>query len=392
MKPVVADHPGYPFREEFLQAFSARGLLFVDGPAPGSPEHGLLDEFLGLVHAYAFMERLVQGEILCELLVHIDRVLAGCLDPQDEGERLASQEAGLLDWTPESADSLVDALDEIGVKVICRDDPDDGPALAGPRLGAFTFDGDAGPAFLVGASPHTPEAAFIAAHELGHLTADIDPYLPRLCRWDAKSFTNLSDRPEEVRADRFARALLMPRETFVDAVRDLGECPTEGADPRAEQLAAMFGVPWPMAIQRLVDLGLPAVGAAESIAGPTEELAAATAEVTESGMETAGAEMSVVRSTGQATRESAGPRAKSMGLQAEESVGQPDGELEGLPTEEPPVSLTLPERFVNLALAAYAGHVLDVDGLARFLRITPPEALQMADIAGVRPEWRDGSE
>jgi hypothetical protein len=333
MKPTVSDHPGYPFREELLQAFWARGLLFVDGPAPGSSEHALLGEFLGLVHAYAFLERLVQGGVLCELPVHIDRVLAGFLDPQDEGERLASREAGLLDWSPESADSLVDALDEIGVKVICRDDPDDGPARTGPRLGAFTFEGDAGPGFLVGASPHTPEAAFIAAHELGHMTADIDPYLPRFCRWDAQSFTNLSGRSEEVRADRFARALLMPRETFLEAVRDLGEPPADGADPRAEQLAALFGVPWPMAVRRLADLGLPRVGSVER-----------------------------------------------------KPVALPPGEPDGGPS----VSLTLPERFVNLALASYAGHVLDVEELARFLRITPTEALQMADIAGVRPEWRDG--
>ncbi len=365
MKPVVADHPGYPFREEFLHAFSARGLLFVDGPEPGSPEHQLLREFLGLVHAYAFMERLVQGEILCELPVHIDRTLAGFLTPQDEGERLASQEAGLLDWTPESADSLVDALDEIGVKVICRDDPDDGPTPAGPRLGAFTFEGDAGPAFLVGASPHTPEAAFIAAHGLGHLAADIDPYLPRLCRWDAKTFANLSDRPEEVRADRFARALLMPRETFIEAVRVLGECPTEGADPRAEQLAALFGVPWPVAVRRLVDLGLPGVGTAETAGRPAEAVADAATGADGPGAETTRADEP-----------------------ARDSAERPDGQ----PDEELSVSLTLPERFVNLALAAYAGHVLDVDGLARFLRITPPEALEMADIAGVRPEWRDGWE
>ena len=84
MKPIVSDHPDYPFREELLQAFWARGLLFVDGPAPDSSEHRLLGEFLGLVHAFAFMERLVQGEVLCELPVHIDRVLAAFLDPQDE--------------------------------------------------------------------------------------------------------------------------------------------------------------------------------------------------------------------------------------------------------------------------------------------------------------------
>jgi Zn-dependent peptidase ImmA (M78 family) len=336
MKPLVIDHPRYPFREEFLRAYVARGLLFVDGPAPGSAEHALLSEFLGLVHAYAFLERIVQGEVVCDVPVHLNRVLAGLLDPQDEGERLASEETGLLDWTPESADSLVDALDEIGVKIICRDDPEDSPAPPGPRLGAFTFEGDAGPAILVGASPHTLEAAFIVAHEFGHLAADIDPYQPRLCRWDATSFANLSGQPQEVRADRFARALLMPHEPFHRALRVLGARPPEGADPRVEQLAALFGVPTPIAARRLLDLGFPAAGQ------PVEPSGAVPAEPS-----------------------------------AEARVTQPSS------------ALTLPERFVNLALAAYAGRALDADGLARFLRSTTSEALQIAEIAGVSPQRLD---
>jgi Zn-dependent peptidase ImmA (M78 family) len=365
MKPVISDHPGYPFRDDLRRAFSARGSSFVDGPESGSPENAMLGEFLGLVHAYAFLERLVQGEILCELPVHIDRVLAGFLDPEDEGERLATQEAGLLEWTPESADSLVDALDELGVKVICWDDPDDGPARQGPRLGAFTFEGDAGPAVLVGASPHTPEAAFIAAHELGHLAADIDPYLPRFCRWDPHELTNISPRPEEARADRFARALLMPREAFVDAVKELGAGPADGPDPRAEQLAALFGVPRPAAIRRLADLGLPPVASQEPTCGPPKVIGSAAARA--AGPET------------EATR---------IGARSESSVETPTN-ASSETMEGPTRSLTLPERFVNLALAAYAGHVLDIEGLARFLRITPHDALQMASLVDITPEPRD---
>jgi hypothetical protein len=167
----------------------------------------------------------------------------------------------------------------------------------------------------------------------------------------------------------------MPRETFLDALGDLGECPAEGADPRAEQLAALFGVPWPTVIQRLVDLGLPPVGSGESISGPTEESVAAAAGVAGSVTE---------------TTKAGEPAGQLAGEPAGQQAGPSPGQQAGQSAEEPSFSLTLPERFVNLALAAYAGHVLDVEDLARFLRTTPPEALQMADIAGVAPEWRDG--
>ncbi len=366
MKPDVAHHPQYPFRTELLRTLPDRALSFVDGPEPGSSEHALLGEFLGLIHAYAFLERLVQGTVLCELPVHVDRILTGFLDPEDEGERLATQEAALLDWTPESADSLVDALDELGVKVLCRDDPTDGEAPPGPRLGAFAFEGDAGPAILVGASPHTPEAAFIAAHGLAHLVADVDPYLPRMCRWDSECFANLSDRPEEVRADRFARALLMPRDAFLEAIRELGANPADDADPRPEQLAALFGVPYSLVIQRLADLELPPPGPSSPPCGPA----------------TGGSTGAVP--PGRAA--SSAPDRGSAAASAEASLRPDEEEPADEPVDEPVGSLTLPERFVNLSLAAYAGRVLDLEGLSRFLRISPPGAQRMADLAGITPE------
>jgi Zn-dependent peptidase ImmA (M78 family) len=375
MKLDVHDHPGYPFRPEFLKAFATRPLAFVDGPEPGSPEHVLLAEFLGLVHAFAFLERIIQGEVICELPVHVDRGLIAVLDPEEEGEVLAAREAALLDWTPESADSVVDALDDIGVKVICRDDPEVGPGWPGARLGAFTFEGDAGPAVLVGASPHTPEAAFIAAHEFGHFTADIDPYRPRLCRWGARTFANLSDRPEEARADRFARALLMPREAFRDALQELGEGPEEGADPRAEQLATLFGVPQATVHQRLIDLDLPPVGFAESDFGLADAPAEAPAAAPARGRRRKAAEEVKAEGDDAATPgEEAGT--------AVDAAGEP----------RPDVALTLPERFVNLALAAYAGRVLEIDELAHFLRVPLHEALEVAEVAGVTPEWREDGE
>lgn len=395
MKLDVHDHPGYPFRPEFLKVFSARPLVFVDGPDPGSSEHALLTELLGLVHAYAFLERIIQGEVICELPVHMDRGLIGVLDPEEEGEVLASREAGLLDWTPESADSLVDVLDDIGVKVVCRDDPESGPARPGARVGAFTFEGDAGPAFLVGASPHTPEAAFIAAHELGHYTADIDPYRPRLCRWEARTFVNLSYGPEETRADRFARALLMPREAFRDAVHELGEEPEEGPDLRAEQLATLFGVPVATVHQRLVDLDLPSVGFSESDFGLGEAFTSAerhpeTARPFDMAEPAAAVKRTKAAGAKAAARAKATERTEAAS-EADRAVVDEAGTA--LETPKDPGSgflLTLPERFVNLALAAYAGRVLDIDELARFLRVPVSEALQVADFAGVTPEWREG--
>jgi Zn-dependent peptidase ImmA (M78 family) len=323
----IDDHPEFPFAADRERWMAARGAHFVDAPAADSEEARLLGEFIVLAHQFAFLERLIQGEILYDLPVHLE-VVAGefARTPAEEGELLAREELGVLDWSVGAPGGLAEALDEIGIKVIQRGEAARPDSSAPAELyGAFFFEGAVGPALFAGTARNKPEATFVLAHEFAHLIADVDPYRPRFCRWDPVDFTNRSAAAEEERADRFARALLMPSELFRATVAEMGPSPADPheADPRWKPLAAFFEVPAPLLRMRLRDLGLAPFGAL--------------------------------------------PAGLSAGSGAPEAV-------------------SLPERYVNLALAAYGTRILETDVLARFLHTTEQEAVRMLDWAGVRRE------
>lgn len=340
MHADIEQHPDYPFRPGRRELLEGRRRSYLDGPE-GTPEvESTLGEFVFLSHCFAFLERLIQGELICNLPAHAGQLLAGAvLSPEEQGERLAEAEVGLLDWTPGSDDQLDDVLDETGLKVFTLDESEGSDEV----FGAFAFEPDVGPTLLAGAPGRSSTARFVLAHEYAHLVADVDPYLPRFCRWDAPSLENHSNRIEEVRADRFARSLLMPAERFRQACAVLGLPARNGADEARPigQLAVLFDVPETLVRRRLHDLGL-AAG---------------------------------VRPGDLASDEAATPaRVPAEPIDAEEMRGT------GRPV------LSLPERYVNLALAAYAGRVLDLPRLARFLRTDEGEAARVVEWAQVRPD------
>lgn len=344
----VTQHPEYPFGATRQAAIEGRAAGFLDAPPASAPEAGTLREFLVLASAFAFLERLVQGDVLCDLPAHLSRVLSTRTgDPEEEGERLAEAEEDLLDWRAGSIDSLADALDATGVKVFllgAEESREAGTAGGSPRppgsdlFGAFCFQPDVGPAVLTGAPERSPEATFVLAHELGHLVADVDPYRSRFCRWDPRSLANRSTRPEESRADRFARALLMPASAVLRSLHEMGPVAPEREAERVELLAAIFSAPGSLVRRRLADLGV----------------------------------LLADRSAGSDSLAPGGIDARGATHEVREQVDPGAGER-----------LPLPERFVNLALAAYAGRALTSEVLARFLRTTEEEALRVADWAGV---------
>jgi Zn-dependent peptidase ImmA (M78 family) len=320
-KARIERHPDFPFREGRDAALLAEQGRFLDAPEAGSDDHTLLHEFIVLSHAYAFLERLIQGDIRYELPVHAGVAEEGIgLAPEEEAERLAAGERELLDRLEGASGDLPEILDEMGIKVLTSEE-DSGSSE--DLLGAFYYVGEVGPAILGGTPLDVPETAFVLAHEFAHLIADVDPYRPRFCRWDRRTLANRTQSPAEARADRFARALLMPESRLKRLLGSLDVPAREDAvDPRWEQLATLFEVAPALVRNRLVDLGIPLLG----------PMAAAHER--------------------RGSRENGGTSSP-----AEPSV----------PREE---RLALPERFVNLALAAYSERVLDPADLARFLRTT----------------------
>lgn len=347
----VDEHPAWPFRPGRRASLEAARAAFLDAPADGSPADAMLREFIFLGHCFAFLERLIQGEVICDLPVHAQPVLdAAAPDPGRQGELAAETGGSLLGYMPGADDRLEDLLDATGVKVFTLD-PDE---EAGELVGAFAFDAAVGPALLAGAPARTPAAAFVLAHAYAHLVIDVDPYRPRVCRWDARTLLNRSGRIEELRADRFARALLMPARPFQKACLDLnaGSADTSTASRRIDQLAVLFDVDPTLVAHRLHDL-----------AGEPE--APVPAEPSES--------MTDAQTPAEASP-AASPWAASSPAAAAATAGAPASRL------------ALPERYVNLALAAYAGRVLDLERLGWFLRGSEEEAARVVAWAQVRQE------
>lgn len=349
-KPRIDEHPDYPFREGREEQLGNQSRRFLGAPEVGTPVDALLREFVVLVQRYAFLEKLIQGEILYQLPIHTHLLGPDAeSDPEEQGELMAEDERGPLNWKPGDADALTDALDEMGIKLFFREsDASTGPsdagagpdteAGAGVLFGAFHFEGESGPSILVGTTPDRPEAAFIAAHEFAHFIADIDPYVPRFCAWDPKSLENLLQTPAEIRADRFARALLLPVDAMTEVLSKLERVNAPGAeDPRWGQLMTLFEVPASLLARRMEDLGFPGFG-----------------------------------------RRPAGGVA---------SAFAPSDDSRPLPG--PQVQLALPERFVNLALAAYAARILEPDSLALFLRTSEDEARRVLAWAGISRQEPD---
>ena len=210
----------------------------------------------------------------------------------------------------EPAEELAEALDDRGIKMLRRDR---GPESPETLTGAFHYPGAHGPAILVGAAEKSPDAVFILAHEYAHLVMDVNPYASRFCRWRRADLQNSSDTPEERRADRFARALLLPEGIVRECCGQLGT-DVHSADAVVRG-AEVFDVSPALLWRRLEDL---------RVNRPSE---------------------------------------------APPSRGRKRHKVDELrPTD-------LPERFVNLALAAWAGRVFEMHDLSRFLRV-PPERVE----------------
>jgi Zn-dependent peptidase ImmA (M78 family) len=314
-------HPDYPFADGHLESTILEIDRFVADPPLATAERGEVLEFVRLTHQYAFLERLIQGEILFDLPVHWELVDPSAMSPEHMAEEFAATERGLLGLSIVTAEELQSSLDERGIKAFRRTH---GPEVRDHFTGAFQYEGSAGPALLVGAPAGAIETAFIFAHEYAHLVMDVNPYRSRFCRWRRTDLVNSSTSMEESRADRFALALLMPREMLAPVIIDLrlNDCTGAERDDVFQRAGELFSVPSVLVWRRMLDLSL---ASDPGLASPAAAVA----------------------------------------------VGAPElSEVDELrPTD-------LPERFVNLALAAYGRGMAEKADLMRFLRLSPRDLVR----------------
>ena len=302
MTRKLKEHPEYPFSEENLEATVREMERFLSAPPLSTLERGEVLEFVRLTRQYAFLERLIQGEILFELPVHLDLGEASV-------EALAAPERELLGLGAVPGGELIDALDEKGIKVFRRSR---GPESPDTVTGGFFYAGEFGPALLASAATRG-ESIFAVAHAYGHLVMDINPYVSRFCRWRHSDLENLSLSHEEDRADRFARALLIPEPLVKALAADVALEAVEGArDEMIYRAAKACDVAPAVLWRRFGDLKLP--------------------------------------------RSATAPKARPLPKKRKVDERR---------------ATDLPERFVNLALAAYGERLFGKPDLARFLRLPP---------------------
>lgn len=398
---AIALHPEFPFRDGARDRRDAWEAGFLSAPGIETDHRRLLREFLVLIEQYAFLEKLIQGEIRYELPVHLESHLEWDRSlPREHGERLATAELELIQVSETPALELIDALDSMGIKTVVVGSVPPGPEIAG----AFFFDGDTGPSILIGAPPDSEIAPFVAAHALGHLIADVNPYRSRFCRWDAASLENLEPTPEEVRADCFAAALLLPRSPLVENLERIAESDREHpeqAGNRLPILEALFGVPVPVLRRRLADLDLLDEDSLDVPAAQSDPSGRGGAPSPRGRARSSRGAARSPRGTDRSGRQTA-PSPRGSGRTdrrgADRSVPQPiappraaSREPTGDDAPAPP-ELALPDRFVNLALAAYAERLMERDLLSRFLSLSEIETQQVIEWSRVpRRDTEDGS-
>ncbi len=308
MSVSVRSHPDYPFSNANLESSIVEIDKFVANPPLSALERGEILEFVRLTRQYAFLEKLIQGEIYFDLPVHMENFGEERTEFEAQAEGTARKERELLDLGAQSGPALIEALDDRGIKVFRRCL---GADSSGDLNGAFFYAGDLGPAILACAGMESADASFILAHEYGHLVMDVNPYASRFCRWSRRDLENRNASSfEEARADRFARALLVPNDLLAGEWLEIGP----------ETIGEILGVPSAAVWRRLGDLGAPR----GEVPSPASHVA------------------------------------------AERGAG-----------EMPPTDL--PERFVNLAIAAYSSRLLEIGDLSHFLRASPRRVAQFIE-------------
>ena len=72
MTLTARKHPDYPFRDENLEATIHVVDTFVADPPLTSIERGEVLEFVRMTHQYAFLEKLIQGDVRFDLPAHME--------------------------------------------------------------------------------------------------------------------------------------------------------------------------------------------------------------------------------------------------------------------------------------------------------------------------------
>ncbi|MBD3162307.1 MAG: hypothetical protein GF346_08235, partial [Candidatus Eisenbacteria bacterium] len=134
--PGVRSDPRYPFSEVNLEETVHEIDTFVADPPLTSEERGEVLEFVRLTRQYAFLEELIQGQVVFDLPIHFELAQQVFPSVVDQAEQTAEKERELLDLGMEPADTIQEALDDRGIKIFRRGH---GPESPDKLTGGFHY-------------------------------------------------------------------------------------------------------------------------------------------------------------------------------------------------------------------------------------------------------------
>lgn len=125
------------------------------------------------------------------------------------------------------------------------------PEIVDDEISGGLYRRTTGPVIGVNAQHHPNRQRFTIAHEIGHLVLheSEDYFVDRVFRRDANSSTALDEY--EIEANKFAAALLMPKQLVRQEIKDYSE-PLRSEE--VEELSRKFGVSQQAMTFRLVNL------------------------------------------------------------------------------------------------------------------------------------------
>ncbi len=190
---------------------------------------------------YAWLERAAFGEQRHELPTY--PLPSG--DAVEQGESLAREERSRLGLGDDgSIPSMVALLEEQGAKVMVQD--------FRPRsrvLGCYLLSESLGPCVIVNRRRPPARRRLDAAHEYAHLLVEQDDVTGQVCD------PSREHARDELRANAFAAAFLLPAGGIAAALEELGAGTGQVTPEQAVALSYDFGVSYHAIVARLADLG-----------------------------------------------------------------------------------------------------------------------------------------
>lgn len=232
---------GKPTSAFLFESGEEKILQYLRAAAPlADVDRAIIDEAVEWWRYYAMLEESIYGEQRFQLPIY--PVPHG--PAIEQGAHLAEQERRRLGLGEAPIPSMIDLLEDEGIKVLLRRFPPESSVS-----GCFFFSPELGPCVLINTTEKASRQRFTAAHEYAHFLVDRDERHGEICHPERRK------ELFEMRANAFAAELLLPAGGVESSLEALGARRLSVAPEHAVHLMHHFGVSYDAVLWRLLNLG-----------------------------------------------------------------------------------------------------------------------------------------